>query len=93
MTVVIDFSQVRPAEVYTTRDVAALLRVSNDTVLDWIDRGALPTLPRMLPRSRYRILGSVLLSLAGVRASQPAETPTARSRRAAADRDAIRRMK
>lgn len=91
----LDFSTIRPHQVYTTREVALLMRVSVERVVEWIEQGALPAMPRMLPRSRYRyrILGSVLLALSGVSASQPVESPAARSKRAAADRDAIRRMK
>lgn len=88
----LDFSTIRPHAVYTTREVAELLRVTNGTVLGWIERGTLPALPRMFPRARYRILGAAILALTGVQAPT-AESPAARSKRAAADREAIRRMK
>lgn len=88
----LDFSTIRPAEVYTTREVASLLRYSVEHVVELIEKGALPALPRMLPRSRYRILGSAVLALTGVQAA-PVKTPAARAKRAAADREAIRRMK
>ena len=89
----LDFSSIRPHQVYTTREVASLMRVSVERVVEWIEQGALPAMPRMTPRSRYRILGSTLLALSGVTASQSVESPAARTKRAAADREAIRRMK
>lgn len=89
----LDFSTINPHRVYTTREVASLMRVRVERVVEWIEQGALPAMPRLLPRSRYRILGSTLLALAGVSASQSTETPAARTKRAAAAREAIRRMK
>lgn len=89
----LDFNTIRPHSLYTTREVASLMRVSVERVVEWIEQGALPAMPRLMPRSRYRILGSVLLALSGVSASAPVESPAARTKRAAADREAIRRMK
>lgn len=88
-----DFTQVKPGEVYTAADVASLLKVKRDAVHNWIEQGMLPALPRMLPKSRYRILGATILSLFGVPATPTDETPEQRAKRAAADLDAIRRMK
>lgn len=89
----LDFSTIRPHAVYTTREVASLLRYSVEHVVELIEAGALPAMPRLMPRSRYRILGSTLLALSGVSAAAPVESAAARSKRAAADLEAIRRMK
>lgn len=89
----LDFATIRPGAVYTPREVAELMRVAVGTVIDWIERGALPAMPRIVPRARYRILGSALLAFAGLQPTPQTRAAADRSKRAAADREAIRRMK
>lgn len=89
----LDFSQINPSAVYTVGEVAELFRVDVSSVRHWIDLGDLTSLPRTAQRGRHRILGGAILALAGLTPTPPVETPQTRSKRAAADREAISRMK
>lgn len=88
------FAQIVADEVYTVRDVATLMKRREETVIDWIQNDKLPALPRLSEKARYRILGSVILAHLGGFVPAPAagETPEQRSKRAAANREAIRRL-
>lgn len=84
----IGFADIRPDQPYTFAEVAALFRRSRTVVYDWIKA------KKIVPMANVRmILGAEILRFAGL--SEPprkSETRAERSRRAKADREAIRNL-
>ena len=69
-----DFASVNPAAAYSTREVAALFRVTAETVARWIEQGTLAAIPRV-GREHYRVMGSAILARRGGQPAAPAATP------------------
>ncbi len=82
------FSQIVPDRAYTYAEVAGLFRRKRTVVYDWIKA------EKIVPLANVRmILGAEILRFAGLsEPPQKSETRSERSRRAAADREAIRRL-
>jgi hypothetical protein len=89
------FRDIDLAAVYTTAEIAAIMRVTEDKVRRWCRAGRLAPLPSVCASGPYRVLGSEVPKLLGGQRpvpTKPTETISERNRRAAETLDRIRTL-